>query len=102
MEQFHVPAKLIANDIDNFTASYPSPGGKPWNSRVLEGARKESYVVRAWDSVAHGNHLCWLRFSVRESDDTAVMDVTICSEEHGSKTVKEHIVNSLWATYGSN
>ena len=102
MEKSNVQEKLIANDIDKFTASDESPGGKPWNSRVLEGARKESYVVRAWDSVAHGNHLCWLRFSVRESDDTSVMDVTICSEEHGSKTVKEHIVNSLWATYGSN
>ncbi len=67
MEQFHVPAKLIANDIDRFTASYASPGGVPWNSRVLEGARRESYVIRAWDSVAHGNHLCWLRFSSRRN-----------------------------------
>lgn len=102
MEQFHVPSSIIANDIEMFAASYRSPQGVPWNSRLQDGARREQYVVKLWTGTMQGNHPCWARFNVRQSDDSAVMDVTVCSESHDSGKVKRHIIHSLWKTYGSN
>lgn len=102
MEQFRVPSSVIANDIEMFAASYDTPSGVPWNSRVDNGARRAHFVIRLWNGRVQGNHLCWARFDVRQSDDSAVMDVTVCSESHNSSKVKEHIVHSLWKTYGSN
>ena len=102
MEQFYVPSSVIANDIEMFAASYRSPQGVPWNSRVYGGARRDQYVIKLWRSAVKDDHLCWARFNVRQSDDSAVMDVTICSESHNSGKVKDHIIHSLWKTYGSN
>jgi len=102
MEQFHVPSSIIANDIEMFAASYESPQGVPWSSRAHNGARRDQYVIKLWTHMVQSNHLCWARFNVRQSDDSAVMDVTVCSESHSSNKVKEHIIHSLWKTYGSN
>lgn len=102
MEQFHLPSSLIADDIEMFAASYESPQGLPWKSRVYNGAKREHYVIKLWADIVQGNHLCWARFNVRPSDDSAVMDVTICSESHDSGKVREHIVYSLWKAYGCN
>lgn len=102
MEQFHLPASAIADDIETYAASYKSPEGRPWNSQLRRGARREQYVIRLWNGVVRGNHLCWVRFNVRQSDDSTVMDATVCSESHDSSSIKEHIVHSLWKAYGSN
>ena len=102
MEQFHLPASAIADDIEMFAASYESPEGVPWNSKVQRGARREHFVVRVWNGVGRGNHLCWVRFDVRPSDGSTVMDATVCAESHDSGKVRAHIVHSLWKAYGSN
>ena len=102
MEQFHIPSSAIAEDIEIFAASYMSPLGVPWNSRVYNGPRRENYVIKLWNGKVQDNHLCWARFNVRQSDESTVMDVTVCSESHDSGKVKEHIVHSLWKSYGSN
>lgn len=102
MEQFHLPSSAIADDIEMFAASYESPQGVPWNSRVHNGGRREHYVIKLWAGRVQGNHLCWARFNVRPSDDSTVMDLTICSDGHDSDKVRKHVIHSLWRVYGSN
>ena len=102
MEQFHLPASAIADDIETYAASYKNPEGLPWNSQLRRGARRDQYVVRLWNTRVLDNHLCWARFNVRQSDESAVMDATVCSESHDSSRLREYIVHSLWKAYGSN
>ena len=90
MEQFHILPSVIANDIERFTAAYEGRGGVPWNSQLVRGARKEQYVVKLWNDTASGTHLCWARFDVRESDDSTVMDSTVCSESHAYVNIRPY------------
>ena len=102
MEQLHLPASAVADDIEMFAASYESPEGVPWKSQVSRGAMREHYVVRLWNSVVRDSHHCWVSFNVRPSDDSTVMDATVCSESHDSGKIRAHIVHSFWMAYGSN
>ena len=102
MEQFHVPSSIIADDIEILAASYETPNRVPWNSRVHDGARREHYVIKLWNSRVKGNHLCWAIFNVLQSDDSAIMEVTVCSDSHDAGKVREYIVHSLWKAHGIN
>ena len=102
MEQFHLPASAVTDDIEMFAASYESPEGVPWNSQVSRGDMLEHYAIRLWNGVRSGNHICWVRFNVSPSDDTTVLDAIVCSETHDSGKSRAHIVHSLWTAYGRN
>ncbi len=101
MSILHAPARAIIDDIERFAASYPNPAGVPWNSRVDAGDKKGSYIVRTWNGKAHNEHLCWVTFDVRQGKESTKFSTHTCAPGHISLRVKQHIINSLKATYGS-
>ncbi len=101
MSILHAPALVIVDDIERFAASYPNPTGKPWNSRVDPDDEKGSYTVRTWNSNAYNEHLCWANFDIHQGEKSSQFSASICAPGHHSEKVKQHIINSLWATYGS-
>ena len=101
MSILHAPASVIINDIERFASSYPNPTGIPWNSRVDSGDEKGSYIVRTWDSEAHNEHLCWVNFDVQQDKESSQFNAHTCAPGHISASVRQHIVNSLLANYGS-
>ena len=101
MNFFHAPATLITNDIEEFAASYPNPGGRPWHSKVEPEGEEGRYVVRTWDGIVRGDHLCWVKFKVREQEDTSQVSASVCTPAHHAEKVRQHIFTSLLKAYGS-
>lgn len=101
MSILHAPAAVITSDIERFAASYASPSGIPWSSRVDPGDKKGDYTVRTWNSKAYNEHLCWVNFEVQQGQESSKFSARTCAPNHISAKVKKHIVNSLSAIHGS-